>query len=877
MQETDISLTENQAADKLASSNLLPFLLLLFFGSGCAALIYEIVWLQLLELVIGSSGISLGVLLGTFMGGMCLGSLLLPRLIPQRIHPLRVYAILELGIGLIGILVLFGLPYLAELYTGLYWHGVFARTLIAAICLLPPTILMGATLPAVARFVESTPKGVSWMGLFYGGNIAGAVAGCLLAGFFLLRVLDMPAATYVAAAINALVAGVGLLLARKSTPERIALNQPEEVPTDFFRVLIYIAIALSGMSALGAEVVWTRLLSLLLGATVYSFSIILSVFLVGLGIGSTAGSLLARAYSKPRLALGTCQLLLAGAIAWAALIIARSLPYWPVNPGIYTSDMGPWYVFQLDILRAAWMVLPAAILWGASFPLAIAAVASRGQDPGRMVGGVYAANTIGAILGSLTFSLWIIPRFGTQHAEQILIIIATVAAVAALTSFAVRRNAQENRKRFSIRLSYSSIMCIIVVLTIIALLAGTVSRVPWAMIAWGRFSATYIAQAEPEIVHEDSAPPLSASPSQWHCTYVGEGMNVSVAVTRTSSGARFFHGAGKVQASSQPQDMRLQRMLGHLSAMSCGNPRQVKDVLVVACGAGVTAGSFMLYPSVEKITICDIEPLVPKIVTPMFGRENYHIVDGIDKSNPRFVDGKQIKVIYDDGRHYIRTLPQDAKFDVITSDPIDPWVKGSAALNTVEYYEMCKSHLKPGGVMSLWMPLYESNLASAKSLIATFFQVFPEGMLFSNDEHSQGYDAVLLGQASPLPINVNGLDDLLNRDDYLRVRESLFEVGFGNSAAQYGSPERDVVIDLLATFASQGSDLRPWTKNAQINRDRNLRLQYLAGMWFNSYQSTRILQSILTYYRFPSNVFTGSNEKIVALKQALSYSGRVEK
>jgi len=150
-------------------------------------------------------------------------------------------------------------------------------------------------------------------------------------------------------------------------------------------------------------------------------------------------------------------------------------------------------------------------------------------------------------------------------------------------------------------------------------------------------------------------------------------------------------------------------------------------------------------------------------------------------------------------------------------------------------------------------------------------------MLFSNDEHSEGYDAVLLGQASPSPINVDGIDDLLNRGNYLRARESLLEVGFGNNWAQPGGPVQDVVVDLLGTFAGQGSDLRPWAKTAQINRDRNLRLQYLAGMWFNSYQSTRILQSILTHYRFPSNVFTGSKERIVALKQALSYSGRVEK
>ena len=190
------------SSSPLASRRFLPWLLLLFVGSGCAALIYEIVWLQLLQLVIGSSGISLGVLLGTFMGGMCLGSILLPRLISDKIHPLRVYAFLELGIGIIGVLVLFGMPLIADLYTSYLGHGVVMRGLVAAVCLLPPTLLMGATLPAIARWVETTPEGVSWMGFFYGGNIAGAVFGCLLAGFFLLRVYDMPTATFAAVAIN---------------------------------------------------------------------------------------------------------------------------------------------------------------------------------------------------------------------------------------------------------------------------------------------------------------------------------------------------------------------------------------------------------------------------------------------------------------------------------------------------------------------------------------------------------------------------------------------------------------------------------------------------------------------------------------------------
>jgi len=859
----------------MARQRYLPWLFLLFFASGCAALIYEIVWLQMLELIIGSSGVSLGALLGAFMGGMCLGSLLLPRWITPSSHPLRIYACLELAIGLCGILVLYGTPYVADLYASLPWHGIFSRALIAAVCLVVPAAFMGATLPIVARFVESTPEGVSWMGFLYGSNIAGSVVGCLLAGFYLLRIYDMSKATCVAVAVNFAVAFLALALAQKAVHE-----SPQETPSHEIdshpasRALVYWTIALSGLTALGAEVVWTRLLSLLLGGTVYTFSIILAVFLIGLGIGSGTGSVFSRTCSRPRLVLAFCQLALAGTIAWAAFMISSSLPYWPINPGLVTNNWAPWHIFQLDLLRAAWMVLPASLLWGASFPLALASAAIPGKDSGRMVGAVYAANTVGAILGSLGFSLYVIPHFGTRSAEKFLIVIAAASAILAFASTVRVLRSDSGEKKTVSGFTFSHVYGVPAALLIIAFLVKTVSGIPWMMVAWGRFSATYMSQAEPEMIKEGQERSLKSSGSQWFCTYVGEGMNVSVAVTKNSSGNRFFHGAGKVQASSQPQDMRLQRMLGHLSALACKNPDQVKDILVVACGAGVTAGSFVPYPGIQRITICDIEPLVPKVVTPMFTKENYGIADGIDRTNPHFVRGKEVRIIYDDGRHYIRTLPKDVKFDVITSDPIDPWVKGSAALNTIEYYEMCKRHLKPGGVMSLWMPLYESNLASTKSLITTFFQVFPNGLIFSNDQNLEGYDAVLLGQAELSPIDIDSRQRLLAREDYAQVRSSLMEVGFGSTNDWAGSVGQGAVVSLFATFAGRASRMSDWMLDAQINRDNNLRLQYLAGMSLNSYISTQILQSILSHYEFPQDLFVGSAQTLDALKDALRIQGR---
>jgi spermidine synthase len=854
----------------------LPWLLLLFFGSGCAALIYEIVWLQLLELVVGSSGVSLGVLLGTFMGGMCLGSLLLPHLISTRIHPLRVYAFLELGIGCLGVAVLFGMPLLSELYTSLYWHGVFARALIAGVCLLPPAILMGATLPAASRFVESTPEGVSWMGFFYGSNLLGAVFGCLSAGFFLLRIYDMPTASYIALIINVGIAMIALILSTRSsfcaTYDDSTEASARPVP---YTGLVYLVIAFSGLCALGGEVIWTRLLSLLMGGTVYTFSIILAVFLVGLGIGSSAGAAAARTSFNPRMALFICQILLAAGISWAAFMISRSLPYWPIDPSIYTGDYEAWYIFQLDLMRSFWTLLPATVLWGASFPIAIAAVASRGQDPGPMVGRVYAANTIGAIAGSLAFSMFIIPQFGTQWAQRWLIILSAVSAFIALAAAVLsKQRAPENRvARTKKSLAFSLAVLTLLGLIVIIFLVNGVSAIPWPAVAFGRYTSTYIGDTEPGFI-DDTTPLKNSNDSnspKWYCAYMGEGMNVSVAVTRTPEGGRFFHGAGKVQASNQPQDMRLQRMLGHLSALASENPDRIEDVLVIACGAGVTAGSFIPYPDIKRITICDIEPLVPKVVAPMFGKENYNIVDGIDRQNPHMVSGKKVTVIYDDGRHYISTLPPDMKFDVITSDPIDPWVKGSAALNTIEYYETCKRHLKPGGTMSLWIPLYESTMASSKSMIATFFEVFPNGMIFSNDENFMGYDAILLGRAENSTIDLDKLRSLLDQDDYAPVLQSLADVGFGFNYEQTGG---STAVSLFATYAGRASDLQTWTLKAQINRDRNLRLQYLAGMAFNSDMRTEILESILVFYRFPDSLFTGSPQIIRDLKTQLHYGGR---
>ena len=420
----------SQPAFSPTSGRFLPLLIVLFIGSGCAALVYEIVWFQMLQLVIGSTGISLGVLLGAFMGGMFLGSLALSKYVPIGRHPLRVYALLELAIGALGIVLLGLIPLVSSVYVQFVPSGtpsILFRALLTALLLLPPTILMGATLPAISRYVETTPEGVSWMGFFYGGNIAGAVVGCLLAGFYLLREFDVVVATLVAVGINAAVAALGYGLSRitERGPVRDTVAEPPRWVEPRQRIVL-LAIGLSGLTALGSQVVWTRLMALTLGATTYTFSIILAVFLAALGVGSVLGSYVSRSARDPRIIFAACQVGAALGIAWTAYVIAAQLPYWPINTSI-TQE--PRYVFQLDLVRTIWALAPAPLFWGASFPLAVAAVAEKGQDPGALVGRVYAANTMGAILGAVGFGVVALPWMGTQNAQRSLLAVAAICAL----------------------------------------------------------------------------------------------------------------------------------------------------------------------------------------------------------------------------------------------------------------------------------------------------------------------------------------------------------------------------------------------------------------------------------------------------------------
>jgi spermidine synthase len=353
-------------------------------------------------------------------------------------------------------------------------------------------------------------------------------------------------------------------------------------------------------------------------------------------------------------------------------------------------------------------------------------------------------------------------------------------------------------------------------------LARSINDVPGLLVAYGRYAATRVGEAD--------------------VIYKGEGWNASVAVTRLPNGVLNYHNAGKVQASSEPQDMRLQRMLGHMTTLI---PRDPKKVLVIGCGAGVTAGAVSIDPRVEEVIIAEIEPLVPQVVSKYFGEENFFVID-----NPK------TRIILDDARHYLLTTNE--MFDAITSDPLDPWVKGAAMLYTREFFETVKSRLNPGGVMTLFVQLYESNTEAVKSEIATFLEAFPNGVVWGNTNLGVGYDLVLLGMKEPTRINVDEVQAVLSRPELQPVARSLGEVGMYSA------------VDLFSNYAGTPRDLAPWLADAQINRDRNLRLQYLAGMGAHLYRSDIIYADMLRHASmYPDDLFEGSEETLAQLRYAI--------
>lgn len=674
-------------------------LLILFLLSGTAALVYELVWFQLLRLTIGGSSQSLGVLLACFMGGLCLGSALYGRVVPRYWHPLRVYAVIELGIALCGL----GLPVLLSRVSGIYFShattptaAVGWRSLICLISLTPPTILMGATLPALARWLEADAQQTSRIGRLYAANVTGAVVGVFLAALVLLPRLGLPGTNSVAICLNVLAAIIAISIRTRFQPVSETDLRTQEPSCE--RTLTYLAYAVSGMAALSFEVLWARLMGSVFGATVYGFALVLGVFLLGLGAGGAVGSALVPRLASPRRTFGLLQLAVVASVgltSWLVPLVANLL---------VISDLqnvgDPVALTGANLVRSAIVVFPAAFFWGMLFPVAVACLGGSLSDPARPVGRLYAWNTVGAVVGSLATSFLLIPHHGSAMGTSHLILLplcagmvivwprafpawaAVFAVIAAgyVTFFteAPSRLCEAGRV---IAGSFDTETGYLVLAALPAFLGFElflVKRDPRRLV-WGAAGSALIfafSTAVPARLYQlgrayGSNGVIGADDGE--IVLFEEGTMEPVVVYHSQKGPLEVSINSMLCASTVPDAMEHLRLLGHLPALLARDPR---DSLVIGLGAGVTAGCVALHDRVERLLVIELEPKV-KLAAAEFAESNHDVMN-----NPK------VQIRIDDGRHFIATT--DRKFGVITSDPIEPFWAGSAALYTVEHYRRCR-------------------------------------------------------------------------------------------------------------------------------------------------------------------------------------------
>jgi spermidine synthase len=777
---------------------------LLFFLSGAAALMYQLVWVRSLTLVFGGSHLAVTAVLSIFMGGLAAGGYAVGRRVDRVAKPLRLYAFMEFGIA--GSALMFAA--LMQIYPAIYvtlargrddatLYLTFVRLLFSVVALLLPTLLMGGTLPVLSRFVSRRPETLrSHLSFLYGFNTLGAVIGALLAGFFLLRFYSTSATLYVAVATNALIGLVSLWLQRRidahspderaasvESPIAAALAPPpagiDKGQADIPVRLVLWGIGLSGFCALGYEVLWTRILTIAVGASVYGFTILLVAFLTGIALGSKAyGALVSilRTDPGPRRVVawfGTTQVAI-GITALAVTVYLRDIPANAVRLHAYFIGTGfesfrgrVWANFSLAFL---YMLVPAFFM-GAAFPMAGEVVARYRRAVGRAVGDVLAANTVGAILGAAVSGLVMIRLFGIERSLQILTVTNIGLGLVVLASLWDRR--------------WMPASIAIPTVGVIAFLAVNqdVARI------WDRKYFAIFRSNQPEAFRTPEM--VREAVENTEVLFYAEGVESIVSVIRVKGGERAFVTNGRIEASTHLQAQQVQYTLGHLPALLNRNP---KDVLVVGMGSGMTAGAAAVHPTVERVTLVEIEAQVQGVAR------------AFDDYNHRVLDNPKVTVVVNDGRNFLLTT--DAAFDVITADPIHPWFRGAGYLYSSQYFAMAARHLRPGGVIAQWLPLYELTSQDLASVVRTFQQHFAHTLMWLTH-----YDAVLVGSNTPFHIDESDLDRRLAEP---AVANDLRKLMMGSAS------------DLLGYFVMGTEGMKRFGRDGTLNTDDHLYLEFSA-------------------------------------------------
>ncbi len=769
---------------------LVGLIYLLFFLSGAAALVYQVVWVRSLTLVFGGSALAGTAVLSVFMGGLALGSYVVGRRVDRVVKPLRLYGLLQLGIAP-SALVFAGLMKLYPSIYGTLARGrddatlylTFVGILFSVVALIVPTMLMGGTLPVLSRVVSRRPENLrNHLSFLYAVNTLGAVTGALLAGFVLLRLYSVSTTLYLAVATNVLIGFVSLALQKRidgatAQQDVVAAQEAAGAPAGPVTWILW-AIGLGGFCTLGYEVLWTRIFTVAVGASVYGFTIILAAFLTAIALGSATYGIWVKIFGKavpsPRRVVvwfGITQVIV-GITALVVTVYFRDMPANAVRlqnyflgTGIAPFQARAWASFTLAFL---YVLVPAGFM-GVAFPLAGEALARDRKATGRAVGDLLAANTVGAILGVAGSGLLMIRVFGIERSLQILTLMNIGLGLFVLASL--------RKPRWLPALAATSTVAVVAILALNPEVARLWDRKHFAIFRSNQPEAF----STPEMVQE--------AMDNTDVLYYAEGAEAIVSVIRVKGGEQAFLSDGRVEASADVPAQQVQFTLGHLPMLLARNP---KDVLVIGMGSGMTAGAAAVHPGVAQLTLVEVAPQVLGVAR-TFDAYNHHVLD-----NPK------VRIVVNDGRSFLAATNQ--MFDVITANPVHPWFKSAGSLYASEHFALAAKHLRPGGVIAQWLPIYELTPENLASVVKTFQQHFPHALLWLT--HS---DAVLVGSNAAFVIDEAELERRIAEPT---VAGDLKAVAMGSAT------------DLLSYFVMGTEGMKRFAQNGTLNTDDRPYLEY---------------------------------------------------
>ena len=768
-----------------------------FFLSGASGLILELLWTRMLTLVFGSTALAVSTVLATYMGGLGLGSYLAGKVADRIKKPVRAYALAEAAIGLYALAV----PWLIHFYPGLN-HWLWAtfgdhytllsllRFLASAALLIVPTTLMGATLPLLARYFVSRPfefgRVSLRLGTLYAVNIFGGVSGSFLAGFISLPLIGVRSTNFLAASFDLSLAAAILTAQRFSRrwpapptgptlDELAAQTKPAEtsVITPAARRAVLFAFAVSGATAMTLQVLWTRALAVIIGSSIFSFTIILLAFLIGLGSGSAAFGRLAQRFRDPVRSLAMVHLGIVAAIGVSYLVTDR-LPYvftYLLSSTSITADA----VLVCQFTLACIAVLPSTFLMGAIFPITVRVVTADIGRVGRDVGSAYALNTVGAIVGSFLSGFVVLPQLGLQKGIYVSVVLDL--GLAALL-FAVCSSLAPSRRILGMAGAAG-----------MALAALALPRWNLTDFSIGFFRVSMARDYIEMVEHRHQK-------KKWQIpklVYYRDGIATTVSVDQWGK-VFSMKNNGKVDASNDA-DMPTQISVGLLPLLLYQNDHPPK-VALVGFGSGVTAGAVTQYP-IESLEVVELEPAI---------YEASHFFDSV---NHRPTENPKVRALVGDGRNFLSQ--RSDQFDVIISQPSNPWITGVSNLFTREYFQDIKARLRDDGIFCQWAQLYEMAPWNIKAIYRTLADEFPYVMVFAAEDLSS--DTILIASRHPINLDVRQIARAFQ--DPIVAAEA--------KRAGFASPH-----DVPAFLLLGPEELRSFTAGAAVNTDDNALIEFAA-------------------------------------------------